>query len=139
MIRSQALDREYFTDSAGTHGYHIGEPPDARAINLALSRGVDMRDLRARKVESADFDRFQYIVAMDSGHLSLLQRLRTMPSGGTGALSLFRTFGQKSPQKLDVPDPYYGSMADFEQVYDMIEAGCDAILGVLKRKDSHNL
>ncbi len=123
-----------FTDSAGTHGYHIGDPPDPRSIAVAASRGVDMRNLRARKVQLSDFTMFNYIVAMDSGHFKLLERFK--PETG-GALSLFRTFGAEramEPAPVDVPDPYYGAMADFEKVYDMIDNGCGNILSVLVKK-----
>lgn len=133
-VEAAGLGACIFTDSAGTHGYHIGDPPDPRSIAVAAARGVDMRNLRARKVQPSDFTMFNYIVAMDSGHFKLLERLK--PETG-GALSLFRAFGAEKamePALLGVPDPYYGTAADFEKVYDMIDNGCRNILSNLIKK-----
>lgn len=133
-VETAGLGACIFTDSAGTHGYHVGDPPDPRSIAVAASRGVDMRNLRARKVQVSDFTMFHYIVAMDSGHFALLERLK--PETG-GALSLFRAFNTEQgagAAPLDVPDPYYGAAADFEKVYDIIDGGCRNILSILMKK-----
>lgn len=132
QVEAAGMSSRFFTDSAGTHGYHIGDPPDPRSVSVAAARGVDMRDLRARKVQVSDFSRFHYIVAMDSGHYTVLERLK--PATGGGALSLFRTFEAVDGPALDVPDPYYGGQADFEQVYDLIEGGCRNIISILAGK-----
>jgi protein-tyrosine phosphatase len=117
-VREAGLESRFLIDSAGTQGYHIGDPPDERAIATALVRGVDMRDLRARKVEAADFTRFHTILAMDSGHYDLLSRFKDQPLDG---LELFLGQG-------DVPDPYYGTQKGFDDVYDLIERGCIRLL-----------
>lgn len=103
-------------DSAGTHSYHIGEAPDARSQAAALRRGYDLSDLRARQVERADFERFDWILAMDSGHLRWLQQRR--PQDARAQVQMFM------PQ--DIPDPYYGGAEGFEQVLNLLETGAEA-------------
>lgn len=122
-VRVAGLEPRFLIDSAGTHGYHIGDPPDHRAIATALGRGVDMRDLRARKVGSEDFEAFDYIYAMDAGHHGILSRF-----SGRGALSLFMEGGE------DVPDPYYGGQKDFDLVFDMVDQECERLLLFLRQK-----
>ncbi len=118
-------------DSAGTHGYHVGEPPDTRAQKAAAKRGYDLSGLRARRIEDADFQRFDLILAMDQDHYAILAR-----SGGSSAghkLKLMMSYAQRFKER-DVPDPYYGGPQGFERVLDLLE---DAASGLLKslRKD----
>jgi protein-tyrosine phosphatase len=110
-------------DSAGTAGYHIGEPPDERSQEAARRRGYDMTPLRARIVEPDDFERFDLILAMDRGHLSALQRMA--PDGHRAHIRLFM------PER-DVPDPYYGGPEGFEEVLNLVEAACRDLLRELK-------
>lgn len=112
-------------DSAGTHGYHVGEPSDSRAIAHAAKRGIDMTGITARKVAPDDFDQFDLIVAMDRSHFTQLDALR--PAKIRGELVLFTDFMERS-QNQDVPDPYYGGAEGFDNVLDMLEEGCGAIL-----------
>lgn len=116
-------------DSAGTHGYHVGESPDARSITMAAKHGIDMAGLRARKLQPADFDNFDLLLAMDRGHLSLI---REMSRGAQDAdkIKLFGAFCRKSPDS-DVPDPYYGPESGFARVLDMVCDGVDGILETL--------
>lgn len=107
---------ERFTlDSAGTGGWHAGEPPDPRAIRAAADVGVDLSDLRARQVRPSDFTRFDLILAMDRQNLTDLTRLA--PAGSTARLLLYReaAFGEAK----DVADPYYGGAADFAACADL--------------------
>ena len=127
-VREAGLEARFHIDSAGTHSYHIGDPPDPRSIATALARGVDMRDLRARKVGQADFGKFYYILAMDAGHLDTLSRFKPDPPYGNLGLFL---------GKNDVPDPYYGLQKGFEGVYTMIETRCEEFLEQVRRR--HNL
>lgn len=121
--RQAGLEAWFHIDSAGTHGYHIGDPPDPRTINTARRRGIDVSDLRARKIDAHDFTRFQHIYAMDKGHYDLLSR--SIPAAYKGRLSLYVP-GQ------DVADPYYGTIQGFEDVYDVIEKGAEDLLNTLK-------
>jgi protein-tyrosine phosphatase len=106
-------------DSAGTHGYHIGEPPDHRTQQAASQRGYDMSNLRGRKVGNQDFARFDYVLAMDRRNLALLNEL--CPAEHADKLGLFCDFHENYAGR-EVPDPYYGGPRGFEQVLDMIEA-----------------
>jgi protein-tyrosine phosphatase len=126
LVADAGLSKAILTDSAGTHGYHIGEPPDPRAQASAAGRGYDLSALRARRVERADFQRFDLIVAMDRGHLAALSRIAD--SFAAGKLKLMMSYASRFTDK-DVPDPYYGGPQDFERVLDMIE---DAARGLLE-------
>lgn len=114
-------------DSAGTHGYHIGAAPDARARKAAAQRGYDLSALKARQVSHSDFERFDRLLAMDRGNLELLAR--ACPAEHQGKLGLFLEFGTGFVED-EVPDPYYGGEDGFEHVLDLIE---DAASGLLKR------
>jgi protein-tyrosine phosphatase len=106
-------------DSAGTHGYHIGEPPDRRAQQAAMRRGYDMSNLRGRKIGRKDFERFDHVVAMDRHNLAILENL--CPALHSHKLALYCDFHAEYAGR-EVPDPYYGGPQGFEQVLDMIEA-----------------
>ena len=125
LVARAGLAGRIAVDSAGTHAYHVGEPPDRRSTEAAGRRGFELGDLRARQVAKADFAAFDLILAMDRGHLGLL--LGQCPPERRDALALFLSFApQTSP--LDVPDPYYGGSDGFERVLDMIEAGSAGLL-----------
>ncbi len=113
-------------DSAGTHSYHVGHPPDRRAQAAARARGVDLSSLRARRVDEADFMRFDLILAMDQDNLAELEALR--PSEATAELRLLLEYAPAVTLN-EVPDPYYGGSNGFEQVLDLVEA---AALGLLE-------
>jgi protein-tyrosine phosphatase len=101
-------------DSAGLGGWHVGDPPDSRARAVARRGGVDIDGLRARQVGAADFGRFDLILALDRGHLRALERMR--PAGARAALSLLLDHAP-GREGGEVADPYYGDLADFEQVW----------------------
>jgi protein-tyrosine phosphatase len=116
-------------DSAGTHGYHIGEPPDRRAQQAAMRRGYDMSNLRGRKVGRKDFEQFDYVVAMDRHNLALLEEL--CPTPHANKLALYCDFHAEYAGR-EVPDPYYGGPQGFEQVLDMIETVSDSFVARLR-------
>jgi len=130
---ARGLGARVFADSAGTHGYHVGEPPDPRTADAARRRGYPMTGMRARKVSAADFRAFDIVVAMDEGHFRQLRRLA--PSGGESKLRLFMALVRDAAQR-DVPDPYYGGPDGFEHVLDIVEAGVDALLDDMERAAS---
>ena len=111
---------ELHIDSAGTHAYHIGEPPDSRSQAAALARGVDISGLRGRQVTAEDFRAFDFVLAMDSANLKRLQALR--PRDARAELRLLLDYAPQMADK-DVPDPYYGGARGFEEVLDLVEAG----------------
>jgi protein-tyrosine phosphatase len=104
--------------SAGTHDYHVGESPDSRSVKHAKERGYDLSSQRASQVSARDFEEFDYILAMDRGHLRLLQAMQ--PQGSKAKLGLFLEASGKWKGE-DVPDPYYGGAERFEEVLDMVE------------------
>lgn len=125
FVREAGLEDAVHVESAGTHDYHVGNPPDERAQDHAGRRGYDLSALRARRVRKRDFAEFDLVVAMDRGHLEILQancppehmpKLRMLVKG------------------RDVPDPYYGGPEGFERVLDMIEAASLALLSEIREK-----
>ena len=114
-----ARDVAVLVESAGTHDYHVGSAPDRRAQHHAKGRGYDLSAQRARQVRPRDFEEFDLIVAMDRGHLEMLRE--QCPPERHGKLRML------VPGR-DVPDPYYGGPAGFEQVLDLVEAACRDLL-----------
>jgi len=118
--------------SAGTHDYHIGEPPDRRSQAAARLRRYDLSAQRARHVATADFERFDYLLAMDHENLAHLQRLA--PPGLRSKARLFLEFGTHGV--LEVPDPYYGGADGFERVLDLVEDASRGLLAHLQQSMS---
>jgi protein-tyrosine phosphatase len=112
-------------DSAGTGDWHVGLPPDRRAIAHAAKRGYDLTPLRARQVAPGDFERFRWILAMDRTNLRELDALR--PAAFEGHLGLFLDFAPELGVR-EVPDPYYGGRDGFEHVLDLVEQASDALV-----------
>lgn len=119
------LQGRIISDSAGTHDYHIGEPPDERAHDAARRRGYDLSRLRGRQVGRDDFVAYDLVLAMDEHNLNSLRR--QCPREHAHKLRLFMEFGTQDAR--EVPDPYYGGPQGFERVLDMIE---DAAQGLLR-------
>jgi len=117
-------------DSAGTAGYHVGEPPDPRTRRAAARRGYDLGKLRARIVEPGDFERFDLILAMDRENLSALRR--RAPAFAHERLRLFLEFAPQEGGE-DVPDPYYGGPNGFEEVLDLVESAARGLLSHLRQ------
>jgi protein-tyrosine phosphatase len=115
-------------DSAGTHGWHEGEPADPRARKVGQRHGVQVTSL-ARPVESKDFERFDVIVAMDRGHLRELRSRCPVPL--RDRIRLMREFDHPKGGDLDVPDPYYSGEKAFEHVYDLLDTCCRRLLADL--------
>lgn len=127
--RRGVLDR-LRVDSAGTHDYHVGEPPDARSVAHAARRGYDLAPLRARRVQTDDFERFELVLAMDRDNLAHLRSI--CPPGGEARLRLLMEFARRHAVD-EVPDPYYGPADGFERVLDLIEDACDGLIDHLSR------
>lgn len=120
-------------DSAGTHNYHIGSPPDNRAQQAALQRGYDLSGLRGRQVGARDFYEFDYILPMDRENLANLSQI--CPPQEQNKLKLFMEFSRGYSER-EVPDPYYGGNQGFENVLNMVE---DAGLGLLEEILASNI
>lgn len=130
LARREAPELALEFDSAGTADYHIGKPPDPRTIEAARRRGYDLTDLRARLFSDEDFDRFDWVLAMDEANLADLRALAPTEA----RLQLFLEFAPNAPAR-EVPDPYYGKEAGFDRVIDLVEEGVRGMLATL-RKDA---
>lgn len=131
LARVRGVSDFFEVDSAGTHGFHAGEPPDPRSVFTAARRGVNITDVRARAFKKADFTRFDLILGMASEHFTYLQHRYPAGGGRTAEIGLFLDYAGLGGR--DVSDPYYGSEEGFEQVFDMIEQGCSKVLDRLVR------
>lgn len=119
------LDQRVMADSAGTHDFNVGEPVDIRVQKHAIRRDYDLSPFRARLLQSQDFTDFDLILAMDES-VMLTLKMRC-PDRYQSKLQFFTRYCGP-PDQLDVPDPFYGKTSDFEQVLDLVEAGCTALL-----------
>ena len=126
LAEESGLEQQLQIDSAGTHAYHIGEPPDSRAIQVAASRNIDLSKLAARQITKDDFLTFDYILAMDQSNLDTLARLSPTKSATTPRLLL--EFGANCAA-TEIPDPYYSGIDSYEEVIALIEIG---VVGLLK-------
>ena len=116
-------------DSAGTAGWHVGKAPDPRSVAAAQRRGYDLSALRARQVLVTDFDHFDLVLAMDRQNLAELKSLA--PRGTKSSLGLFLDYAGRAAFR-EVPDPYYGGDAGFEQVLDLVEQASDGLIARLR-------
>ena len=131
LAAREAPELSIEVDSAGTAGYHVGEPPDPRTRQAAARRGYDLSALRARIVEPGDFERFDLIVAMDRENLRVLRR-RAPPAAHERLRLLLEFAPEAGPE--DVPDPYDGGPNGFEEVLDLIEAAARGLLAHLRQR-----
>lgn len=131
QLMQRGLQHAIEVDSAGTHGYHVGEQPDPRTRKAAAKRGYDLSPLRARKLEVVDFQRFDLLLAMDEGHLAFMRELS--PPVYHGKIGMFMHYA-RTHRRDDVPDPYYGGDAGFEKVLDYCEDAVEGLLEELLRR-----
>lgn len=132
-VEQQGLTTHISIDSAGTHAYHIGEPPDTRSQQSAQRRGLDLSTLRARQVELRDFMNFDYVLAMDEENHSGLLEICPKPLGHK--VQLFLQYAPHT-NEINVPDPYYGGAAGFERVLDLVEAASQGFITHLRHTHS---
>ena len=118
------LGNHLIIDSAGTHDYHIGSYPDQRAQQTMLNAGYDIANLRGRQVNADDFEKFDYVLAMDTANLT---KLKQIAGNYQHKAQLFLNFSKKFPGQI-VPDPYYGGQNGFEMVLAMVEDAADGLL-----------
>jgi protein-tyrosine phosphatase len=130
-VSDAGLDAAIRSDSAGTHAYHVGDPADRRAHAAAARRGFSLEGIRARRVADEDFDRFDFILAMDEDNLMELQE--RAPDEHRSKVRLFLEFAE-SRHENEVPDPYYGGSAGFERVLDLVEEASQGLLETLRNK-----
>ncbi|MDP2810481.1 MAG: low molecular weight protein-tyrosine-phosphatase [Rhodocyclaceae bacterium] len=131
LVEQAGLAGRVELDSAGTHGYHVGAPPDPRAQKAAARRGYDLSGLRARRVAATDFARFDHILAMDRDNLALLRE--SCPDEHRRKLGLFLDHAENFDEE-EVPDPYYGGVDGFERVLDMVEDAARGLIEAVRTK-----
>ncbi|MEO1483686.1 MAG: low molecular weight protein-tyrosine-phosphatase [Myxococcota bacterium] len=129
-VDNEGLSAAIRIDSAGTGGWHSGELADPRARRAAAARDITLES-RARKFERADFDRFDYVIAMDRSNRKNLERLAN-GAADMRKIHLFRSFDESAPPDAEVPDPYYGGDQGFEDVLDMCERASAGLLAHIK-------
>lgn len=130
-VRRHAPGLDIEIDSAGTHDYHVGEPPDPRTVKAAARRGIDLASLRARQVQDEDFERFDLIVAMDRlNHAALLDR--SAPANHARIRMLLEYAGETA--LADVPDPYYGGAKGFDDVLDLVQSAAEGLLAEIRSR-----
>ena len=131
LAAKHGVDQLFEFDSAGTHGYHVGDPPDPRTVVAAKRRGYDLSTLRARRVTEFDFISFDHVLAMDREHLEILQR--ACPAPHRHKLRLFLEYGERFDED-EVPDPYYGGIQGFELVLDLVEDAATRLILALSAR-----
>lgn len=136
LVAEKNLTSQFTIDSAGTHAYHVGNPPDRRAQQAALRRGVELHHLRARKVHSSDFEYFDYLLVMDDDNYSIV--ISDCPSEHKEKIKYFLDYAPHLGIR-EVPDPYYGEKQGFERVLDMVEAASLGFLETLHKTGAINL
>lgn len=131
MLKNANIDHLVEVASAGTHAYHVGEAPDARALTVAKKRGFDMGGITSRQVNQDDFMDYDYILAMDWDTQGLLQQ--QAPKIHKHKIQLAMRYAGDSEEAV-VPDPYYGGPEGFTKVFDLLEDACSGLLDVVKKR-----
>jgi len=130
-VNTAGMDKLIQIDSAGTHAYHVGEPPDQRAQAAARKRGFDLSAQRARRVRAGDFEEYDFVLAMDEANYADLVSI--CPGHLQERVKLFLDFAHNSKTR-EVPDPYYGGDHGFEHVLDLVEDAAEGLLGHLQTR-----
>ena len=125
QVRERGVEGEFEIDSAGTSGYHNGAAPDRRSTETARRRGVELTG-QSRQLAADDLRRFDYVIAMDGDNLREIRALEAA-SGGTARIHRLREW-DPARSGADVPDPYYGGPGGFDEVHDIVERSCEALL-----------
>jgi len=130
LVERAGLVGEFEIDSAGTGNWHIGDPPDQRAVRAAAARGIDISGQRARQVRASDFEAFDHLIAMDGANFDTLARMA--PGNRTGRISLALAH-VPGKGRCDVPDPYYGGPEGFERALDLLDEAARGLLNQIAR------
>lgn len=131
-MKSKLHADNFYVDSAGTASYHVGDKPDPRSISIAEKYHIDISSCRGRQFKEADFECFDYIFAMDySNYKDILSLARDEQDAAKVDMLLNVLFPDEN---IDVPDPYYGGTVNFEEVYQLLDKGCDALAEFLNHE-----
>jgi protein-tyrosine phosphatase len=129
VLRREGLEGEVSVDSAGTGAWHVGSPPDERALGAASLRGVDISSQRARRIKPEDCQNFDYVLTMDEENYRAVAGL----CRGSAVVRPFLDFAADSPETA-VPDPYYGGPDGFEHVLDLVEEASEGLLEDIRER-----
>ncbi|MDT8414710.1 MAG: low molecular weight protein-tyrosine-phosphatase [Flavobacteriaceae bacterium] len=135
ILRSKLPKKLFEVDSAGTAHYHIGDPPDIRSIKVASQQGIDISNLRGRQFKPVDFQKFDYIFAMDMANRADMLRLADKKEHASKVSLLLEALFPD--ENMEVPDPYYGTERDFEQVFELLDKATDALVLKLTNHINH--
>lgn len=131
-VAAEGLQHMVEVDSAGTHGYHLGNPPDPRAIRACAEYGVSLDSLRARQVKEDDFHLYDLVVAMDEQNYATLQEMNSN-AGANAQVVRMMQFSPRFDSVPDVPDPYYGEQEDFAYMSELLDESTRGLLEQLKQ------
>jgi protein-tyrosine phosphatase len=131
LVERTGSELKIEADSAGTHDYHVGDPPDLRAQRVAAAHGIDMSQLRARLLVREDFERFDRILVMDRQNLDAAQLLA--PAAYRNRVQLLLEYAPQQSLR-EVPDPYYGARSDFEQVFHLTQVAAEGLLQSVRQE-----
>lgn len=138
LLKKQGLEKEIYCDSSGTSDYHIGSCPDQRTLESAQKNNVLLEHF-AQQFSAADFEKYDYIIAMDSSNKSNILKLNKYGSSYEKKVFLMRDFENEEFNEMDVPDPYFGGEAGFQLVHDILQKTCFNFLEFLKEKHHLNV
>lgn len=128
QVRKEQLDNVIEVDSAATSSWHIGSPPHDGTITKLKEYGITTEGMAGRQLERSDFEKFDYIIGMDTSNIKEIRRMLGQPNHP----KIIR-FLDLTEHRIDVPDPYY--TGDFQETYDLVTDGCQALLNSIKRND----
>lgn len=130
VVRREGLEDAILVDSAGTHSYHLGHPPDERARESAAKRGIDLGSQQARQIGPEDCENFDYVLTMDE------ENYRVVAGLCRGGSAEVRPFLDYAPNRdtSEVPDPYYGGPEGFEHVMDLVEEASEGLLEDIRER-----
>ena len=129
IVSKQELSDSFEIDSAGTHAYHIGNPPDSRSQQTARKYGVDLSNQRARQVHESDFYYYDYIIAMDTDNIEILRSI--CPANSQSQIKLLLNY-LRDASFQSVPDPYFEGK--FDEVFETVYVACTSFLDSLVKK-----
>jgi protein-tyrosine phosphatase len=131
LVEKSGLENKYFVDSAGTSAWHVGEKPDPRMRRVASNHGLKYSG-SGRQFQSQDFDKFDLIIAMDSTNFRNLSAMTERPEYKK-KIHMMREFDPQGEDNASVPDPYYGGIDGFEDVFRIVERSCEGLLESLEK------
>lgn len=130
ILESKLPSDKFYVDSAGTANYHVGDSPDHRSIAVAKSNGIDISNQRGRQFKVSDFDTFDYIYTMDDSNYQNVIALARNTDDVAKVKCILEV--DETIQNIHVPDPYYGDISDFQNVFKLLDKACNTLSNTLQ-------